>query len=334
VLVESPRCPKALVANDVSKQQQSRTPDNLHMGRPLRMHLPEDVYFVTNRTIEERFWLTPYDEAKKIFGRWLARAVKKFGIELYAHCVMGNHYHLLLRAPNDNLSAFMEFLQANVAKAINRLHDRRGPLWQRRYSAEPVLDVEAMVDRMGYILANPTSAHLVLVPEQWPGLTSMGVIVGQPPECFTYFDATAWYRAGRPKDKGPFHHTVELTVMRLPELAHLDDEAYRQRVLDAVSVYTDAAAAEQRRRGIRVMGLVKLRRVNPSSRPHQPKRSNRPLCHTTMRSLWVTFKQMTRSFEGRYRKAAAQYRQGVVDVVFPPGSFPPSRWPAACTTSL
>lgn len=92
------------------------------MGRRLRMHLSEHVYFVTNRTIEERFWLTPCDKVRDVFGRWLARAVRKFRIELFAYCVMGNHFHLLLRARHGNLAAFMEYLQANVAKAINRLH--------------------------------------------------------------------------------------------------------------------------------------------------------------------------------------------------------------------
>ena len=227
--------------------------DNADMGRPLRMHLGECVYFVTNRTIEERFWLTPCDKARDIFGRWLARGVAKFHIELFGYCVMGNHFHLLLRAPEGTLAAFMEYLQANVAKVINRLHRRRGPLWQRRYSADPVLDVDAMVDRIGYILANPASANLVSRPEQWPGLTSIGDLLGQQPQTFTFFDATAWHRAARPANRRPFHHTVTLSSMHLPELAHLDDDRYRKVLLDAVARYTDSAAANRRRKGLKVM---------------------------------------------------------------------------------
>jgi len=73
------------------------------MGRPLRRQLAETVYLVTNRTLEERFWLKPTAETRKILGGWLAYAAQRYGVELYAFVVMSNHVHLLLRAPLGNL---------------------------------------------------------------------------------------------------------------------------------------------------------------------------------------------------------------------------------------
>jgi hypothetical protein len=223
----------------------------------------------------------------------------------------------------------MEYLQANVAKAINRLHGRRGPLWQRRYSDEPVLDTDAMVDRVGYILANPATAHLVSQPNQWPGLTSIGELQGKAAPSFTFLDATAWHRAGRPQDRRPFHRTETLAVRRLPGLDHLDEPTYRKRLLDAVKGYAEDAASQRRRKGLQVMGWAKLRRVRPFDRPRKPKQSPRPLCHTTERSLWLAFKELVRNFVDAYRQAAERYRRGIVDVAFPRGSYPPSRYPAA-----
>jgi REP element-mobilizing transposase RayT len=295
------------------------------------MHLSEQIYFVTNRTIEERFWLTPCHKVRSIFGRWLAKAAKKRGVEIFAYCVMSNHYHLLVRAPRGNLSAFMEYLQANVAKSVNRLHGRRGPLWQRRYSAEPVLDTDAMVDRIAYIVSNPVTAHAVATAEIWPGLSSISDLTGKNPQSFELFDATGWHKARGPADRRPFLSTVTLTISRLPALAHLDDPAYRQRILDAVAVYTQSAAIERRRRGIRVMGLAKLRRLRPSDRPKKPKRSPRPRCHTTVLKLWKEFQTIYRDFVTAYRIAAEAYRQGHVTTIFPRGSFPPSRHPSPPT---
>lgn len=79
--------------------------------------------------------------------------------------MLSHHVQLLLRAPQGNLADFMAYGQGNVAKGVNALHGRRGPLWQRRYSAEPVLDPEALLDRAGHVLANPVLGHSSLAPK-------------------------------------------------------------------------------------------------------------------------------------------------------------------------
>jgi REP element-mobilizing transposase RayT len=47
-------------------------------------------------------------ELKQHFIELLKELTKKFGIELYAYCLMDNHYHLVLRSTYNNLSAFMK----------------------------------------------------------------------------------------------------------------------------------------------------------------------------------------------------------------------------------
>ena len=287
------------------------------------------MYLVTNRTVEARFWLKPTPEATAVVGAWLAYAAERFGIELYAFVVLSNHVHLLLRAPQGNLADFMAYWQGNVAKGINALHRRRGPLWQRRYSAEPVLDSEALLDRAGYVMANPVLAHLVARPEQWPGLTSIGQLLGETAPAFVLFRATAWRAAGCPADRRPFEQAVCLGVGRLPGFEALSDAQYRDRLRAAVELHVEAASAERRRSGRNVLRRAALEAVEPWQRPARPKRSPRPMCHTTSPALWAEYRATWRAFIEAYYRAAPRYRDGDVTVTFPAGSFPPSCYPRA-----
>jgi putative transposase len=300
------------------------------VARPLRWLLPEQVYFVTNRTIEERFWLVPTPEVVAIFGFWLAQAVERFNVELFDVLVMSNHFHLLLRAPRGNLPDFMAYVQGNVARDLNRLHGRRGPFWQRRYSTEPVLDHEAELDRTVYTLTNPQKADLVERIEDWPGLSSAGqTLRGEAPQVFARLREGDWRRAGEPEDRSPFVDEATLALRPLPGLEHLGEAERRHAVETLVREKEAELRVERSRQGKRVLGRDAVVRVTPSEQPTAAKRSPRPLCHTSCRERRMEHRTQRRDVVAAYREASARYRKGEVNVEFPKGTFPPSRYPRA-----
>ena len=65
----------------------------------MRLNLKKDIFFVTNRCEQERFFMVPRPEIKKIISTWLAKALEEHGdgIELYAFIFLSNHLHFLLR---------------------------------------------------------------------------------------------------------------------------------------------------------------------------------------------------------------------------------------------
>src|SRR6185369_15868084 len=115
------------------------------LGRPIRMYAEDGVYFITARTFQARMLLRPSDEVNELIGGVLARAVSRFDIELYGFIFASNHVHLLLRARNGALSAFMQYLLGNLVRKVGRLVNWTGALWERRFSAEAVLDDGAVV---------------------------------------------------------------------------------------------------------------------------------------------------------------------------------------------
>jgi REP element-mobilizing transposase RayT len=141
------------------------------MGRPLRHLEPGSFYFVTTRCLESRFFLRPDPELRAQSGAWLARALERSpGITLYGFLAMSNHLHMVLRDECGELPSFMHYYLGNLARSVNALRGRSGPVFHRRYDATRILDPRSAVRYLAYLISNPVRAGLVKRHEQWPGL--------------------------------------------------------------------------------------------------------------------------------------------------------------------
>ncbi len=86
---------------------------------------------------------------------------------------MSNHFHLVLKADdNGSISDFVGLFQSRLARQVNKRIDRTGPVWQRRFSAIPIVDEGALEERIAYTILNPVRANLVQNVDKWPGLVS------------------------------------------------------------------------------------------------------------------------------------------------------------------
>src|SRR6201985_3480238 len=123
------------------------------MAYPVRHLDPRTIYFITSRTIQSRFLMAPSDKTNELIGGILARAVRQCQVELFAYVVTSNHFHAMVRAPSAiAMSKFMQRLQSNIAVKVGRLVGWRGRFFARRYSAEPIVDEGAQVERLAHIL--------------------------------------------------------------------------------------------------------------------------------------------------------------------------------------
>ncbi|MGB5642782.1 MAG: transposase [Gammaproteobacteria bacterium] len=76
------------------------------MVRPLRIEYDDAVYHVMNRGRGRAltFHGEAYDQA---YLQGIEEADQRFGSQCLAYCLMGNHYHLLIKTPRGNLSRIM-----------------------------------------------------------------------------------------------------------------------------------------------------------------------------------------------------------------------------------
>lgn len=89
--------------------------------------------------------------------------------ELYAYCLMGNHFHLLIKENKDTLGTIIKRIGSSYVYWYNMKYNRCGHLFQDRYKSETVEDDNYFLAVLRYIHQNPVKAGLVNYPEdyQW-----------------------------------------------------------------------------------------------------------------------------------------------------------------------
>lgn len=88
-----------------------------------------------------------------------------------AYCLLPNHYHLLLRPNDDDLSRHMMRLSVSYTKAINKRYGRTGSLFQGQFRTVLVETDEQLLHLSRYMHLNPVLAGLVEHPEDWEFLS-------------------------------------------------------------------------------------------------------------------------------------------------------------------
>ena len=138
------------------------------MPRIARRDLLPDVavfHVVSRGVAEERIYRD--DRDRRFFLGLLAGAVRKFSLRCYAFCLMNMHYHAVLHAERELLSAALHRLNGRYAARFNKRHTRRGHLFADRFSAWIVEGDEHFAATIAYVLANPVRAGLCAEPAEW-----------------------------------------------------------------------------------------------------------------------------------------------------------------------
>src|SRR5439155_17551578 len=94
--------------------------------------------------------------------------VERYGWFCDAFCQMGNHYHLLVRTPEPNISAGMQYLNARYAEWFKWRHGYNGHLFKGRFSSKLVETDEYLFEAARYIVLNPVRAGVCRHPLDWP----------------------------------------------------------------------------------------------------------------------------------------------------------------------
>jgi REP element-mobilizing transposase RayT len=294
----------------------------------IRIFEADDILFVTNRCLEAMFLLRPDEdgECQRICLACLAWAAKKHEVEIFAYVFMSNHFHLLVRARNLNLSAFMHDFQRELAARINRHRNRKGTVFPRPFDAPKVIGDEMFLEKLKYIVNNPCLSGLVRRPEDWPGVSSWEshqtgqVQVGR---LIDYKELRRLRRKERttPREEAMRHD--ELTLATPPMWGDESDEDVCEQVTTLIEEQATELQKERARKRKKVVGPTKVMRKPFRYIPPDPKCSPRVKCLSADADKKREYLEERMTTVDAYKRAMGRWREGKSKVQFPDGTFRP-----------
>ena len=137
------------------------------MSRVPRRTLGDGYFHVTARGVARTtIFRDDYDYGT--FRRQLLRIAERYDWTLYAYCLMPNHYHLIVKAKQVDLSKGMHRLNGGYAQGFNARYERVGHLFQNRFKSHMIESEEHFERALDYVQANPVAAGLCPDVASWP----------------------------------------------------------------------------------------------------------------------------------------------------------------------
>lgn len=136
------------------------------MARPWRIQFAGANYHVMARGNEGRdIFLGPGDREDLL--ALIGRMSSRFKVDIFAFCLMSNHYHLFLGTREANLASAMHWLNGAYTGRFNRRHSRIGHLLQGRYKSVVVAEPSHWLHLSAYIHLNPVRSGMVDDPGRY-----------------------------------------------------------------------------------------------------------------------------------------------------------------------
>lgn len=117
-------------------------------------------YHIVNRGVERRDIFLDDEDHLKFFAI-VDDSAATYDFSLYSFCLMRNHYHLLLKTTQENLSLLMRQINSRYSIYFNNKYKRVGPLFQGRFKSWFVYDETYLQSLVKYIELNPIKAKIV-----------------------------------------------------------------------------------------------------------------------------------------------------------------------------
>lgn len=137
------------------------------MPRVARGLVDGGIYHILNRgNGQQKVFHKDADYAA--FLDLLGQTLERYEVDLYAYCLMPNHYHLVVKAVNsEDLSNGMRWFSTTHVRRYHKHYKTSGHLWQGRYKSFVIEDDDHLLTTVRYVEGNPVRARLVTSAIDW-----------------------------------------------------------------------------------------------------------------------------------------------------------------------
>jgi len=136
------------------------------MPRQARIVLSGYLHHVTQRgNYRQNIFFEDQDRA--IYLKYLNENAQKYGVQIYAFCLMDNHVHFIVKPIEKNsLAKTFRVVHQRYSLYLNNRLKQFGHRWQSRFYSCVLLG-EHIVKAMRYVERNPVRAGMVQMPWQY-----------------------------------------------------------------------------------------------------------------------------------------------------------------------
>jgi hypothetical protein len=243
---------------------------------------------------------------------------------------MGNHYHLLAKFPHMNRAQFMRSFNSVIAKLVSEHIPsfKEGRLWARRYSFQAVPRNEDILHWFQYLTLNPVSSGLCKNTNNYNSYNSYKDSLRDVRRTFKVLDRMQYndkVRFNSKIRKKDFVKSYTLKYSRLPGFSKLSESEYVSIISNMNQVRRKEMIRERLEKGQGFASKEALRGARVGARPGKTKKSSRnsfrplvlTLCKETKKAFLESYFILLKEFQD----ASKKFRKGVVDIVFPPGTY-------------
>ena len=124
------------------------------LPRKARKQSSTSIYHVMSRGLNKLAIFKEKREKTRMLNL-IRENLSNYNVEIYAYCIMSNHFHLLIKADLEELASFMARVLAAFAKYYNFKHNRIGYVFQDRYKSQRVENMNYFWACLRYIHNNP-----------------------------------------------------------------------------------------------------------------------------------------------------------------------------------
>lgn len=118
------------------------------------------------------------DGDRRRYLAWAREDCQRYGLEIWAYCLMTNHVHFIgVPEREDTLARALNLLHMRYAQYLNKKRKRSGHLWQCRFFS-CALDEAHLFAAVRYVERNPVRAGLAKRPEDYAWSSARAHVMG------------------------------------------------------------------------------------------------------------------------------------------------------------
>jgi len=205
------------------------------------------------------------DKGRESFLDLLSDITRLWKVQIYAYCLLDNHYHLLLTTPTAGLSRAMRHLDGIYTQRFNRAHHRDGPLFRGRYKAILIDAEEYFLSVVRYIHQNAVTAGVVSEVDRYRWSSHWGYL--HKKECPRWLNTqSVMSRFGGLREYQEFMHSeIEKEVKNFYKTPYqkpiLGDKGFIERVREKLGDKARVEEAKPESRRVFALGIEEIARA-------------------------------------------------------------------------